>query len=269
MNRQGVVRILLGCDYLVNRMIACLMVVLGVYGGLGLWDVWSVYSKTGVSDQIMKYKPDVQTGLSFDELRTVNPDVVAWIELDDSPIDFPVLQGESNMEYINRDVMGEFSLAGSIFLDWRNSSDVTDPYSIVYGHHMEADAMFGSLPRWCEAEYFDKHRSGQLYTPGMASRIDILACVDTDAYDQVLFNPTITMRSERSGVLERVREKAKQYHDIPVDDDARLIALSTCYNASTNGRIMLIGLVHDGETTTDTQALNNKTFTPAGHGEQT
>lgn len=238
------VRLLRGCDAVINRLIACLIVVLGVYGGLGVWDVWSIYHKSGVSDQIMAYKPSVDTGWSFERLRAVNPDVVAWLELDDSPIDFPVLQGESNMDYINRDVMGEFSLAGSIFLDWRNNPDFTDPYSIVYGHHMEADAMFGSLPRWCEAEYFNDHRTGKLVTPGNADGIELFACVHTDAYDQTLFNPTITTPAEVDAVLTRVRHTAQQYRETQMSDDTRLVVLSTCYNASTNGRIMVIGVLH-------------------------
>ncbi|XCB29125.1 hypothetical protein RQN30_07550 [Arcanobacterium hippocoleae] len=115
MGKQIGIRALRGIDRLVNLGIILILALTGLYGGLGLWDVLNIYHKAGVSAEVMGYKPDGGNGLSFSELRAVNPDVAAWIEIPDTPIDFPVLQGESNMEYINRDVSGDFSLAGSIF----------------------------------------------------------------------------------------------------------------------------------------------------------
>lgn len=55
------------------------------------------------------------------------------------------MQGEDNMEYLNKDPYGDYSLSGSIYMDSRNTSDMSDDYLLLYGHHMENDYMFGSI----------------------------------------------------------------------------------------------------------------------------
>ncbi len=60
-------------------------------------------------------------------------------------IDYPITQTDNNEKYVNTGADGEFSLAGSIFLDYQNSQAFTDFNSILYGHHMEKGAMFGDL----------------------------------------------------------------------------------------------------------------------------
>ena len=67
---------------------------------------------------------------SFEELLGINPDVCAWVTLDNTAIDYPVVQGEDNFTYVNTDVYGDFSLAGSIFLDVNCDKNFTDPYSL-------------------------------------------------------------------------------------------------------------------------------------------
>ena len=79
--------------------------------------------------------------------------MVGWIVVDDTNIDYPVMQGYDNSQYLNLDPYGEYSLSGSIFLDSRNSSDFTDPYSIIYGHHMEYGKMFGAIDDYLDDQY--------------------------------------------------------------------------------------------------------------------
>ena len=70
-------------------------------------------------------------------MQALNPDVCGWLTIDGTHIDYPLVQGATNMDYINRDVYGEFSLSGAVFLDSRSKADFSDGYSIVYAHHME------------------------------------------------------------------------------------------------------------------------------------
>lgn len=97
-----------------------------------------------------------QIKYSFDELRKLNPDVKAWITLDNTKIDYPVLQGDINLKYLNRDFFGDTSLSGNIFLDKRNSPDFKDEYSLVHGHHMEKRKMFGDLDLYRKKDFFKK-----------------------------------------------------------------------------------------------------------------
>ena len=93
----------------------------------------------------------------------LNKDVVGWIKIFDTHISYPVVQGKDNQEYLNKDVFGEFSFSGSIFLDYRNACDFTDSYSIIYGHHMEYGAMFGDVVEFKNDDYFQEHKTGALF----------------------------------------------------------------------------------------------------------
>lgn len=101
-----------------------LVFVMLAYGTYSLWDTYRVSRNAFVSAELLDYKP-VGDGESagFAELQELNPDVRAWITIPDTHIDYPVLQGENNMIYVNQDVYGEFSLSGAIFLASADSPD--------------------------------------------------------------------------------------------------------------------------------------------------
>ena len=94
--------------------------------------------------------------------------------LDNTNIDHPVVQGQDNLTYVNRDVYGNFALAGSIFLDSRNDSSFSDPYSLLYGHHMENSGMFGDLALYKEEAFFQENSTGYLITPEGVYDLEIL-----------------------------------------------------------------------------------------------
>ena len=105
---------------LVSAAAALFLLTAGAYAAYSLWDNAQVYAAVdNVQKELLSLKPDSghDNGASFGRLRAVNSDVCAWLTLDGTGIDYPVLQGRDNMTYLNRDVYGNFALAGSIFLD--------------------------------------------------------------------------------------------------------------------------------------------------------
>jgi sortase B len=239
-------------DRLLNGIIAIFLVVALLYGGFGLWDTWMIYKNAGVDSDILKYKPTLSAdedapNPTLSELQKINPDVVGWLTVDDTHIDYPLVQGESNIEYLNKAVDGTFALTGSIFLDYQNSKDFTDFYSLVYGHHIEGKVMFGEIPEFLEQDYFEEHTTGTLFLPEHTRSIQWFACMRTDAYDVHLFFPTsIEDEESRNELLDYIRQEAVQYRDLGVTASDQIIALSTCENASTDGRILLIGRLSAG-----------------------
>jgi sortase B len=239
-------------DRLLNGLIAIILAVALLYGGFGLWDTWMIYKNAGVDSDILKYKPtgsadEDAPNPTLSELQKINPDVVGWLTVDDTNIDYPVVQGETNMEYLNKAVDGTFSLTGSIFLDYQNANDFSDYYSLIYGHHIEGNVMFGQVVKFQEKEYFDEHQTGTLFLPEHTRQIQWFACVQTDAYDKKLFHPSSTNDEESmSELLDYIREEAVQYRDIGVTASDQIIALSTCETATTDGRVLLIGRLAAG-----------------------
>jgi sortase B len=216
-----------------------------LYSGYGLYDTWQVYNKGSNSD-LLKYKPGIGDTLSFSELQAINPDVCAWLTVDDTSIDYPVVQGSTNQTYLNKDVFGEFSLAGSIFLDSRCSRDFTDFYSLIHGHHMDGNIMFGQLPEFLEDDFFESHTTGTLYGNDFDYRIEWFACFVTDAYDDMAYNPQSfddCDTEEKESLLSYIKESAAeyQYREIGVSASDQIIGLSTCERALTAGRVLLYG----------------------------
>ena len=154
----------------VSALAAVLMAVLLAFGGFALWQDAAVSRGAFASADLLQYKPaDKNTAApTLAELQALNPDVCGWLTIDGTHIDYPLVQGATNMDYINRDVYGEFSLSGAVFLDSRSKADFSDGYSIVYAHHMENGAMFGDVSKFVQADYFAAHPSGSLILPDAA-----------------------------------------------------------------------------------------------------
>ena len=149
-------------DDLTSAVVAVLLMLLAVYAGYALWDNQQVYAAAEeVRASLLELKPSLE-GPSFAELRAINPDVCAWVTLDDTGVDYPVVQGRDNLTYVNTDVYGEFSLAGTIFLDSRCASDFSDAYGLLYGHHMVSGQMFGDLENYQDAAFLREHTAGAL-----------------------------------------------------------------------------------------------------------
>jgi sortase B len=235
-----------GGDRILDAAISFMLVVALLFGGFGLWDTWNIYRNAGLSDDLLKYKPTASgedtPNPSLSELQAMNPDVCAWITVDDTNIDYPVVQGQSNMDYLNWAVDKSFSLSGSIFLDYRNDRTFSDPYSLIYGHHMEGEVMFGQIPYFLESDYFQSHPTGTLFTPDHTFYIEWFACLETDAYDGYIYNPTVYSDQESlSELLQYAKDTATQYRDVGVSASDQLVALSTCAEAATDGRVILLG----------------------------
>lgn len=200
-------------------------------------DAYNVY--VGASDTgILKYKP---VAGNTEILRELSEDAVAWLTVDNTKIDYPVMQGENNTEYLNKAPGGEFSLSGSIFLDSRNDKNFGDEYSLIYGHHMEYGAMFGALDEYADQAFFDAHKTGSLnVVNGEEYHIKFFAVCKAQATEKVIFDPP---QSDKKSLLDYLSKNALNDEPQEVDTGAKLIALSTCQSAESNERMIVFGVL--------------------------
>lgn len=226
-------------DHMVNLVAALFFGLLLAYGIYGMWDSAQI-NKQADASLYETYKPTAKDSLSFAELQKINSDVFGWLTVDKTHINYPLVQTEDNAKYVNTDVKGQFSLAGSIFLDCNNKKDFSDINNIIYGHHMAKDAMFGELEYFEEPKYFEEHSYGKLYYDGEWHKVEFFAFVHADAYDNVLYN---TSPNNRLEYLDYVKEHVKYLKKTSFDDNERYVTLSTCTSESTNGRHLLIGRI--------------------------
>ncbi|MCL2589223.1 MAG: class B sortase, partial [Oscillospiraceae bacterium] len=195
--------------------------------------------------QYERYNPTIESdGPSFADLQAVNPDVFGWLTVYGTNIDYPVVQGQNNMRYVNTDARGQHSLSGAIFLDSRSDPNFSDFSSIVYGHHMENRVMFGEIAEFTDRSYFEARRYGMLYFEGREHGLEFFAFVHADAYDTTVFRNQITEPKERQAYLDMLLQIAMHTRpDVQVTVNDRIVLLSTCTPNSTNGRDILIGKI--------------------------
>lgn len=228
-------------DRLVGLAAGCLFSVLLVFSGYCLWDSATVAYGALVTPQLRRAKPEPGSP-TLAELQAQNPDVCGWLTLDGTHIDYPVVQGADDLEYVNKAADGSFALSGAVFLSAANRADFSDAYNLLYGHHMENGAMFGDLTQFSESEYFADHTAGTLYTEGASYELQVFACVLTDAYDPVIYTPS----TDPAALAAYIRAHAVQYRDPPAD--CRVAAFSTCDDSRTNGRVAVFAALKGGDT---------------------
>lgn len=236
-------------NYILGVIAAIMIVLMCAYGGYSLWDNYMINQGAFLGSDLLSYKPTPEMGgenYSLEELMALNPDTRGWLTIDNTHIDYPVVQGEDDMDYINTDVFGEFSLSGSIFLSCLDSPDFSDHYNLIYGHHMDNGGMFGDVMEFLDEDYFASHQTGTLYLPHETYGITLFACIEADGYDQLIYRPGREC-TDMQALLDYLKTSSTQYRDIGVTAGDQIIGMSTCVDAVTNGRAILFGRLEKGE----------------------
>ena len=229
---RQLIRFINNCESIFVFLVFTIIFLAGLYS---LIDTYLVYN--GAADtSILKYKPGYDGPPPDKEIEGT---MAGWLTMDDTGIDYPVMQGKTNEEYLNKDPYGDYSLSGSIFLDSRNSTDFSDDYSLIYGHHMEGGAMFGPLHKYLKQDFFKSHKTGTLTVKEKAHKLHAFSVLRTEATDPVIFSPT---ESTSEAVLEETAKTAviKDKADMKKAKGKKLVALSTCQYPDTVYRIVVI-----------------------------
>ncbi len=226
----------------VSLMSGLMAASLILYSGYVLYDTAYVQNQAFSSGwDLLQYRPEIledgATPLAgADTLAKINKDYRAWLTVFDTKIDYPVMQGEDDLYYASHDVHGKSSLTGAIYLAAGNSGDMSDNYNIIYGHHMDNNAMFGGLDKFKTESYFNSHREGVLIAPDGVYDLEMFAVLETDAYDSNVY--TVGNRN-LADVRSYLQQKASIYNAQVAGSAEQIVALSTCMNAETNGRLIV------------------------------
>lgn len=182
--------------------------------------------------------------VDFDALFTKNQDVVAWLYCPNTPINYPVVQSSNNDYYLRRLLDGSYNFAGTLFMDYRNAEDISDWNSVIYGHNMKNDSMFGTLPGYKTQSYFQEHPEMFLLTPEQDYSIQLIAGFTTPANSE-LYSTFAPDDTEMERLLESWIDNSDFDSGIKPTSEDRLITLSTCSYEYDNARYVLIGVLKE------------------------
>lgn len=229
----------------VLRDILAVAALLGLlFSGAALWDE---RRQSRASDYEMPTLPHEEAPggpLDFPALRRDTPEAVAWLAVPGTQIDYPVVQGADNQYYVNHTVRHEASRCGAIFMDYRNTGDFSDFYTVLYGHNMRSGRMFGALREFRAQAFFGRVKYGTLRTPQKTYQLQFFAFVLADSAAGDYFRHLAMVRpGEKEAFIAMVRRTAGRWREIPLGPEDRIVALSTCLAATGEKRILLLAKV--------------------------
>lgn len=219
-----------------NELYGWLLILVSLFIILiGCWQVYDNYYTFyhTIDDKIVMYKPKPDAPPEEQAATPITDEMVGWITVNGTSIDYPVMQGETNSHFLNTDPFGHYSLSGSIFLDSRCSGDFSDAYSVIYGHHMDYGKMFGALDAFLDAPYLRTHSSGTLIVGRNAEKtysLKIFAAMRVNARDKVVFD------IKQDEIRQYIHDRADI---LTAEKDERILALSTCADADSMTRIVV------------------------------
>lgn len=166
--------------------------------------------------------------VDFDYLKSINPDIVGWIVMEGTQVNYPIVQGNNNSYYLNHSYDKKWSSFGSIFMDYSSSSDFSDKNTFIYGHHTRNGSMFGEIKKYMNINFYNEHPSFYLYTPTGNYIADIFSVYTDDALSDS-YDQSFTSAEEFKQYIDKVTKKSKYNTGVDVDyENDRIISLYSC-----------------------------------------
>jgi len=166
--------------------------------------------------------------INWEQLNTINNDIVAWIEIENTNINYPILR-DNNLYYINHSYDKKYSKSGSIFTT--NAEFFEDDETIIYGHNMKNGTMFSELGKYLNKDFLDAHDIIKIYTPSGDYECKIFS-----VYSIGIDNENNNIKSLSFDERIEYYKNSSKYTVNNVDDINKILKLSTCsyINAKTS-----------------------------------
>ena len=243
------------------RYIIIILVTVIGYSSYQLLIVRNNYAQEAeMHSRLLQYRPTLQTptlqtsdpsalytgpeiNQDIVDLQAVYPDVVGWLTIPGTHIDYPFVQGNNNDDYLHMDLDQNRSQAGTIFMDYRNSKDFSDFNTIIFGHNMRNGSMFGTLQNFNDQDFFDAHKEGTIFLASQTYTIEIMAFVVVNPDNEMIYNRDINTEMDKIDCIDYIKSVARYYRDIGVATNDRLVTLSTCNYEFEDARMVIIGRI--------------------------
>lgn len=174
----------------------------------------------------------VLPSVDFEILQENGPDIIAWLTLPDTAVNYPVTQAEDNDYYLRHLYDGTYNKAGCLFADYENKKDFSDRNTIIYGHNMRDGSMFASLNEYKEQSYYDSHPQMYLVTPDGGYLCDIFAAFEAKPKESGSDTSPWRMEWKDDGAyttwLSAMADRSVVETDVTVTSSDKVLTLSTC-----------------------------------------
>lgn len=214
------------------RLVMLLCIGVMIFSGYQLFKIvrsyrrgTTAYQKTASAYTRKSNNTRVPISVDFDALKRQNPDVIGWLYCQNTPINYPVVKGDDNSEYLHKLFDGTRNAAGTLFADSRSKGDFSDPNTIIYGHAMKNGSMFGTLAHYKKADYYKAHPFMWLLTPNGNYRLDLIAGFTTASNNMIY---SAMDNGQVQAAIYQGKKKSTFTSTADTSQIPRIVTLSTC-----------------------------------------
>lgn len=171
---------------------------------------------------------DEEYKIDFKKLKEINNQVVAWLKVKGTNIEYPIVQTEDNSYYLKRNFEKKYNIGGWIFADYKNKIDGTDKNIVIYGHNMKDDSMFGSLKNILNEEWYNNAENYiiDFITENEKQKYQVFSIYKIEKEDYYI--DTEFKKNEFSKFIEILKERSIKDFNVEVAKEDSILTLSTC-----------------------------------------
>ncbi len=181
--------------------------------------------------------------VNYEGLRQINEEIVGWLRIPDTTINYPIMQTGDNEYYLKHTFERKNNIAGSIFLDKRNTSDFSDRNTIIYGHHIKNGKMFADLRHYTDENFYQEHPIIYLNTPEEGNvEYEIFSFYLTGNYRDTYgktYSYQFANDEEYQAYLDMITAQSQYDTGVPVSVGDSILTLSTCTNRTDDERYIV------------------------------
>lgn len=243
-------------------IIIFLVVFLGIRFGTQLYNKYMI-DKPATTQSVSTTKPTVsqqtakvENPIDFASLQKQNPDIYAHIIIEDTNVNYPIVQSPTDDAFYLKHKAEDksWSASGAIYTEIINSKDFGDRVTLIYGHNGYSDTFFTTLHKFEDSEFFNNHPYFYIYTPDRKLTYQVVSAFKYDdrhimnsfnfsnnsvfaEFEQFIINPTSALKNVRTEL------------DTQLDENSNIVVLSTCITNQRSNRYLVCGvLVNDEQT---------------------
>ena len=210
------------------------------------------YEETAIVENTEEQKEETERMLQVKELQGQNADIIGWLEIENTNINYPVLQGTNNRYYMTHNYKKENSKNGSIFLDANYNWNIPSNNLLIYGHNLGNGMMFQELLKYEKESFYQEHPVIRFTTAEEDAEYEIISAFKSRVYhksEKNVFRYYFFLNSESEEEYNQFVKNAKNASIYPIDGTAsygdQLITLSTCSYYVEDGRFAVVGRRQD------------------------
>ena len=199
-----------------------------------------------VQEDFVDEEPDAESNeeqnslnIDWNGLKSLNSDVIAWIDIPDTEISYPIVQSKDNSKYLRLNIYRKPSKAGSIFTDSRNKAPFADFNTVIHGHNLQSRSiMFSNLKKYRNKAFAEEHKAIYIYLPdGSYLEYTVFAFLKININDTFVYSTDV---SDTSSFLKMVAENNLLHTDTDLSVIRSVITLSTCTNKNPDERFVVV-----------------------------